>query len=315
MSKKLITLLLTICIMIYLSACGTTETSNNPTDTPSESQTDTPQSTDESTVSEEIKAKLNNSCDKILASGYDADSNYYELVANEDEDYSGTKIEMGIIKNNEWVIPLTSNSPFVSESGLLIGARGNFKGSIYETGFAIFNYVGAGCFCYKNIIWNGNNNKSYQADDTINVSTHMDRGNIMYNVNNEGLFIISKYGKNYKLLNANDMSVKEINLCEDGWNIDYCFPYSEGLFACMNHSSDKETNGFYDINGNKVIDLSKYQLAKNTYTTSNIGGYSGPVQSLVFKNGKCTFTVTNDQGSKYIITIDKTGNIINSVPK
>ena len=53
MSKKLISLLLTICMLFCLSACGTTETSNNSTDTPSESQTDTTQDTDENTSNKE----------------------------------------------------------------------------------------------------------------------------------------------------------------------------------------------------------------------------------------------------------------------
>ncbi len=53
MSKKLISLLLAICMLFCLSACGTTATSNNSTDTPSESQTDTVKDNDENTFSEE----------------------------------------------------------------------------------------------------------------------------------------------------------------------------------------------------------------------------------------------------------------------
>ncbi len=41
MSKKLISLLLAVCMLICLSACGATETNSNSTDTLSESQTDT----------------------------------------------------------------------------------------------------------------------------------------------------------------------------------------------------------------------------------------------------------------------------------
>lgn len=52
MSKKLISLLLAICMFFCLSACGTTETSSNPTNTPSESQTDTTQNIDEITSTE-----------------------------------------------------------------------------------------------------------------------------------------------------------------------------------------------------------------------------------------------------------------------
>lgn len=50
MSKKIISLLLTVCILFCLSACGATETSGNVNNTPSESQTDTTQDTDENTL-------------------------------------------------------------------------------------------------------------------------------------------------------------------------------------------------------------------------------------------------------------------------
>lgn len=53
MSKKLISILLAVCILFCLSACGATETSSNPTNTPSESQTDITQDTDENTLGEE----------------------------------------------------------------------------------------------------------------------------------------------------------------------------------------------------------------------------------------------------------------------
>jgi len=50
MSKKLISLLLSICMLFCLFACGKTETSNNSTYTPSETQADTTQDIDESGV-------------------------------------------------------------------------------------------------------------------------------------------------------------------------------------------------------------------------------------------------------------------------
>ncbi len=52
MSKKLISLLLAVWMLFCLSACGITETSSNPTNTPYESQTDTTQNTEENTQTE-----------------------------------------------------------------------------------------------------------------------------------------------------------------------------------------------------------------------------------------------------------------------
>lgn len=53
MSKKLISLLLAVWMFFCLSACGTTKTNGNPTNTLSESQTDTTQDIDENTSGEE----------------------------------------------------------------------------------------------------------------------------------------------------------------------------------------------------------------------------------------------------------------------
>lgn len=50
MSKKLISLLIAVCILFCLPACGTTETGKNANNTPSESKTDTTQNTDKSTL-------------------------------------------------------------------------------------------------------------------------------------------------------------------------------------------------------------------------------------------------------------------------
>ncbi len=58
MSKKLISLLLAVCMLICLSACGTTETNSNVNNTQSKSQTDTTQNTDESTQTEPENNKV-----------------------------------------------------------------------------------------------------------------------------------------------------------------------------------------------------------------------------------------------------------------
>lgn len=53
MLKKSISLLFVICLLFSLSACGTIETSSNPTDIPFESQTDIVKDDEENTVGEE----------------------------------------------------------------------------------------------------------------------------------------------------------------------------------------------------------------------------------------------------------------------
>ena len=66
--------------------------------------------------------QLSKSCDMVLASGYDGDD-YYQLVANETEDYNGVKDELGVIKNNEWLLKPTLDMPFVNDDGSMKGVK------------------------------------------------------------------------------------------------------------------------------------------------------------------------------------------------
>ena len=309
---KIFSTLLIISIVFCLTSCSNIQKNySTPIQTTTNSQFVGEQNTTSSSFQDSTQSKLSDTCDKVLASGYDNEQNFYELVTNETEDYSGTKIEMGILKNNEWLIPLTQNSPFVSDSGLLVGARGNFKGSIYEEKFAIFNYIGAGCFIYApekhdqynpGIIWNSNTGKYYNPAEHNDYAPQIYISNTKEVINNDGLFLLSPHTNgNYKLLNANTMEISDINLARNITGYYYEYPFSEGLFAVINsYNSPQAENGFYDITGNKVIDLSGY-----TFTEKII--------DAAFVNGECSFEIKNDQGTEYYITIDKTGTVINSV--
>lgn len=258
--------------------------------------------------------RLSDDCDKVLADGEDENGNYYELVANETEDYSGVIIKIGVIKNNDWSIQMTEKSPFIGESGLLSKYTGdsNVTGSIYDEKFAKFYYIGNGCFYYNNTIVNGNNGKSYNGYEHEYympvVQCDRENGEDIMICNDDGKYILSNYGEKFKVLDAETMKTETIDVIQD-FGIDYAFPYAEGLFACMNHYSDNESNGFYNLKGEKVIDLSKYKLARNTYDSSASYGIS---QSLVFENGECTFKITNELGTDYMITINKKGDVVNS---
>ncbi len=318
-SKKLVLTALIIGILFSFSSCATTQephSDSNENTTKSQfsgKQEDNNTQTTSPSFQEDNQSRISASCDKVLASGYDADQNFYELVANETEDYSGTKIEMGILKNNEWIIPLTQNSPFVSDTGLLVGASGNFKGSIYEEKFAVFHYIGAGCFIYApekhdqyriGIIWNSNTGKYYNPAENNNYAPQIYISNEKEVINNDGLFLLSPWVEgNYKLLNVNTMKISDINLTRNITGYYYEYPFSEGLFAVVNsYHSPQDINGFYDTTGKKVIDLSQYHFVEK-------------VIDAVFIDGKCTLEIKNDQGTLYDITIDKSGNVINSIQK
>ena len=97
-----------VTILFLLVGCGnsnssyvieeTTEAVVNTTVEPTTEKPTEPPTTEPPQLSE--------SCDMVLASGYDGDD-YYQLVANETEDYNGVKDELGVIKNNEWLLKPT----------------------------------------------------------------------------------------------------------------------------------------------------------------------------------------------------------------
>ncbi len=255
--------------------------------------------------SSSAEKRLSNNCDKILASGYDSERNYYELVADEKEDYSGTNIKIGAIKNNKWIIELTEKSPFIQDDGLLIG---NY--SIYDDIYK-FGYIGNGCFTFYHVIMNVNTGKFFSYKDapgnlefvlySMGYNSDLKYRANRFVVNNEGLVLMyDPFDENVGMLNTTDMEITNIKM-----KIDYgssIYPYSEGLFAI---EGSYGISGFYNIKGKKIIDLSQYKLFNSTV-------YPAP-DILVFVNGKCKFRIINDQETIYEITIDKTGKVINSI--
>ncbi len=306
--KKIISILLVVCLLFCATACSkksieadrdniekTTQEDKNSTELKNQEP--------ETKEPETEMPKLSDECDKVLASGYDAHGSYYELVANETEDYSGTTINVGVIKDNVWSIPLTTNCPFLGEDGLLLIS----SQSIYDE-WHRFYYIGSGCFGltsthnprYAQVIWNGNNGKSYvpYGSNSEYAVVRFDAKKEL--VNNDGFVILES--SPIKYLELETMQVKTME--NKVGNSTYLYPYSDGLFAV----NDK----FYNLKGEVVIELSEYNV-QNSLTTSydKSNDYLSP--NLVFQNGKCTFEMMNDQRTKYQITIDKTGKVIDSV--
>lgn len=304
MLKKLISLLLAVCMLICLSACGTTETNSNPTekdndeDTLSEENSQVSTNTEDSKEIEEVK--LSDSCDKILASGYDADNNYYELVSNETEDYDGLKILIGVIKNNMWILEPTTNMPFVIEEN-------TFSSNGPETGAV--HYIGNGCFLsekkyrssgftadYMYIIYNAINGKSYSTSSYA----WTDKRQIPIPIKLDDGYMIIGY-KRYEsktyfiILNTNEMSTYQITI--NGY-VNSFNNVSEGLFAVAIGDNNYPDYYFYDINGNEKLNLAQYKTYGN--------------QSVNFINQKCTIEIINDNNTKYNITIDKNGTVLSS---
>ncbi|MBQ8028827.1 MAG: hypothetical protein IJ262_05420 [Clostridia bacterium] len=296
MSRKLISLLLAICILLCLSACGTTETSNNPTNTPSESQTDTTQDTAESAISEEIETKLSDSCDMLVCSGNNGDD-YYELVVNQIDAYPESTFEFGVIKNNEWFVNMSPNSPFIDENGW-------WKWSDDENTISSdnFSYISNGCFLYRSSRYGNNIGIMYKPetsvffeirpiDDIFEIDAS-DRF-LAYDIHNS-----VNYDYQLTLFDMNTGSKKVIGgVFKDYFYADKTYAISDDIFYARCNITWNEYEGFYDLNGNIIIDL-----RETGYSTSY--GY-------VFENGKIILTDYNDSGVKYDLTFDTSGNIIN----
>ena len=247
----------------------------------------------------------------MLASGYDAEDNYYELVANETQTYSSVTIEMGVIKNNQWLIEPTTDMPFIDPNNGLIKFDDTKAGefTIDDIGERNkFIYIGCGCFCswsssVNRIIYNANNRKHYIGNPIV----------MLYN---EEIFettsgeVLINSGR--ELLNVNTMQTTKTNFEAIKYTNQNCLisPYSEGLFCFISLSDEKASyNGFYNKNGIKVIDLSSYNLISTTLSNTS---YSLK-QSLVFKDGYAVFRIKNDVGTEFEIKIDKQGNVVSSI--
>ena len=85
------------------------------------------------------------------------------------------------------------------------------------------------------------------------------------------------------------------------------FPvYSEGLFYAYSENSG---SGFFDIEGNMVIDLSEYDMARIPYS-SEMG-----VNAPYFENGQATILISNNADSVFKAVIDKTGKLVGEPEK
>lgn len=265
---------------------------------------------------------LSESCDIILATGTNKNGDFYELVANQEDTYDSAKIEIGIIKNNEWLLELTSDMPFIDQETYLLNIGdgnvglndviidGNDSDNIYGT----FKYIADGCFCiypyYEgnaltsvgggnatdcSIVYNCENGKYYN-NKYYTIYSHFYKdaayGNYLlaqdeYNTKEIPL---REYKYDFYVLNTDTM---EIKLILKGSNEPMSGPICDDLFLVK--------NAFYDLEGNKVIDLTSYNDGDIEYNKS------------YFVDGEFTFSTENNAGIHFDVTIDTKGNVINSV--
>lgn len=247
--------------------------------------------------------KLSDSCDKVMATGKEENGDVYELVANQTSDYDSVKIELGVIKNNEWLVELHSDWPFLTSDGLLRNSLG-LASDIYGDKVK-FIYVGNGCFHNYYHLYNSKTNQCFRGlefnDDS---SSYSHKYAILCSAtkwDEEGRYLVQKmYDSVIYCLDSNTMTLTEIP--GDWEDCEFTF-LSEGLFLCNGGKSySKHKSGFYNLNGEKVIDLTQFEVDLDE-----------EYKNMYFDDGKCTFTVENSIGERYNITIDKTGEVINQI--
>lgn len=272
----------------------------------------------------------------ILCEGTSSDGDHYELVASQKESALGFEIQVGITKNNTWLVPLTKDSPFLAEENLFHvdvspGKSGTALNNVGSLNRIIKNtyFIDSGAFlmeCYKA---NGSlslydryyviQSCSSLASQTIDLA---DAKILLRRL--EPVFVngtVKSYGNIYTD-NGLVIIYKETSGTISGWTEDQTFDWlvldtrslnavligseikgvrpsdvlSEGLYFC----TDK---GFYNINGQKVIDLSAYIID---------GGANG--SSILFEDSTCSFKAKNSLGTYFLVTIDTKGNVISEKP-
>ncbi len=265
------------------------------------SQDDTTYAT---TVPTTTPKKLSDECDEVLATGTNSNGDYYEIVANKIEDYTGLSIYVGVIKNNEWLLEPTKDMPFVSEKNTF-----NWNGP--ETGEV--HYVGNNCFvsmkkskggssspfvsyAYMYIAYNVETGKSYS---TAGYEWSF-RKEIPLICSEEDEHMIIGYDgyagvTEFHILNKSDMTVSDV--CIEG-HLNSFANISEGVFSIALGESNYPKHYIYDINGNIILDLSEYK----TYGHQNV----------YFTDGKCNLEIINNNDTKYRLTINKKGEVLDN---
>lgn len=267
------------------------------------------------------KVNLSDSCDKVLASGSYNDD-YYELVATQEETYSDVVVKIGVIKNNEWLVPLTTDIPFINEDGRIYTDHYYDHDASYENASSTknldnisdddYHFIGNGCFhIYESrvgdIIYNAELDKELILPKSGGAGVdfytlHLKKSLDEYICSDK--FIVEYYkDSNYQDVRVLDTNTMEMNIIiENPECHDVVGPLSDGLFA-MGYDYGSSVNAFYNVDGNKVLDVSEYKIH---YTNDTHNEYP------YFENGQFKFVTTNEAGTKYDMIIDKTGKVLSN---
>lgn len=244
--------------------------------------------------------------DKVLAEGSEPNGDTYKLVGKQEETFDDVTIKIGVIKNDKWLVPLSTDSPFIdSETGRLwcYDANVMWTNSLSDLVdiqfYEQYMYIGNGCFFHAGLFYNCESQKTYKYK--MNEKAGYNDYEFLYSYYNKKLIsgqtpsnfenVMMKVNGSTQLLNTSSMEI--IDLPAD---ISMKGPFSEGLF----YGSSSQGKGFYDKQGKLVINLDEFNIKT---------GFK-----LIFINDKCTFAAYNEANHLYKVTIDKSGKVISSEP-
>ena len=256
--------------------------------------------TEEKTVAETTTkyVELASLCDRVLYTK-DVDGDKYEIVMNEKAGYPKTTFECGIIKNNEWLINMGTECPFMMDESTFYGIDPNSS----PLNSIRFEYLNEGCFLYSttaitnrpNMIFNPQTGVAFKAGRIESI--YRTSVTIRYNeVVNNGIAIAwgPEWGSGlhaFNMITGEDIQIPlgEKKAPSEIWG------YYDGLFAMIGDGY----YGFFDLEGNEVIDL------YSQFGTR--GNHNNPHK---FVNGQYTFETYNENNQFVKITINKSGEIL-----
>jgi len=281
-------------------------------------------------IAEEHEESLADSCQYILATGYDNDGTCYQLVGEDYENYEKSIIRIGVIKNNKWLVEMTSDVPFLDEYDCIYGGQdengeynlegyGTLKSIIEKSSesniYDRFGYIGKGCFYLKSnratktisivdqlctiVFWNAETNSQKIINNVIisDIDCYNSDNDLLISVLADHLFIVSDNqfaDMNIQLLNPGSLETKTIFTqhfdINSSWSKYKIYQSSENLFYV------EKDNSFYNINGNKEFEL-------DFNNVEEIGR---------FDDGKCEIITQVESGGRYRVVIDTTGKVISN---
>ena len=329
--KKILYLLTVAAIVLSLSACGeknnTTNTKNDDnSEVLSENTSSTADNYEVSEEPQEVVIPNNGEWDEILCSG-----DGYHLVKKEVDAYDGYKFTLGVVDDNgNWVREMTDTGKFVKE--VRFRAEGDSQ-TLRDS--SCYMYLGEGVFLaspgvsvytkdeeYRVGPWdNIVSNNGYSSNPKVSIWECL-IWNVIDDIQVEfKASKISTFQDGYALFCSEDWLgsgvLSTINTSGEITKLDCQYlpnkpghkftVYSEGLFYSC--STGRSNPGFYNIDGEMVIDLSQYNVGRIPYST-NMG-----VNAPYFENGQATILFSNNAESVFRAVIDKTGAFVGEPEK